>query len=68
MLARIQGMAWVTPLGVGLDEVWDRLANDERAEVREISSPQTSPSTCCRLWKRKFETARSGIACSAKLL
>ncbi len=34
-------MAWVTPLGTGLDEVWGRIANGERGEVRELSIPDS---------------------------
>ena len=34
-------MGWVTPLGAGLDEVWARLENGERAEPQEISSPHS---------------------------
>jgi 3-oxoacyl-(acyl-carrier-protein) synthase len=37
----IAGMGWVTPLGAGLDEVWARLENGDRAEVQEISSPHS---------------------------
>ncbi len=37
MSAHIQGMAWVTPLGAGLDEVWQRLMSGESADPREIS-------------------------------
>lgn len=37
MSAHIQGLGWVTPLGADLDEVWQRLRNGERAEVKEIA-------------------------------
>ncbi len=42
MSVRIQGMGWVTPLGTGLDEVWERLMNGERAEPREIASADST--------------------------
>src|SRR3989442_10700938 len=42
MKTKIAGMGWVTPLGVGLDDVWQRVMNGERAEVREISAPPSS--------------------------
>src|SRR5438067_10855424 len=41
MNAHIEGMGWVTPLGVGLDEVWQRIKQGERAEVREIANPHS---------------------------
>lgn len=34
----IQGMGWITPLGAGLDEVWQRLAIGDRAEARALKS------------------------------
>ncbi len=39
MSTKILGMGWVTPLGTGLDDVWQRIANGERAAVSEVSSP-----------------------------
>ena len=36
--SRIAGMAWVTPLGAGLDEVWSRLEAGEKPVVQEITS------------------------------
>ncbi|MEY2504933.1 MAG: hypothetical protein QOG27_1213 [Verrucomicrobiota bacterium] len=36
---RIAGMGWVTPLGSGVDEVWQRLLNGECAVPTAISSP-----------------------------
>jgi 3-oxoacyl-(acyl-carrier-protein) synthase len=40
MAVKIRGMGWVTPLGVGLDEVWQRVMNGGRAEVKEIARPE----------------------------
>lgn len=34
-------MGWVTPLGTGLDEVWNRLQNGERAEPTAVTSPHS---------------------------
>jgi 3-oxoacyl-(acyl-carrier-protein) synthase len=36
---RISGMGWVTPLGGGVDEVWQRLLNGDTATAEPISSP-----------------------------
>ena len=37
MNAGIEGMAWVTPLGADLDEVWTRMRNGERGEIRRLA-------------------------------
>ncbi len=42
MSVKIRGMGWVTPLGAGLDDVWQRVQNGERGAVREISAPQSA--------------------------
>lgn len=39
MNLRMSGMGWVTPLGSGLEEVWNRLVKGERAVAESISSP-----------------------------
>jgi 3-oxoacyl-(acyl-carrier-protein) synthase len=43
----ISGTGWVTPLGNGLAEVWQRLQAGERAPVGEIKGPQTGRSYAC---------------------
>ncbi|HKP94055.1 MAG TPA: hypothetical protein VJS88_09180, partial [Chthoniobacterales bacterium] len=35
----IAGMGWVTPLGSGVNEVWERLLNGDTAEPEPLSSP-----------------------------
>ena len=39
MNVRIAGMGWVTPLGSGVAEVWNRLLNRESASAESLSSP-----------------------------
>jgi 3-oxoacyl-[acyl-carrier-protein] synthase II len=39
MSVRIAGMGWVTPLGSGVLEVWDRLLRGEEATAEKISDP-----------------------------
>jgi 3-oxoacyl-(acyl-carrier-protein) synthase len=39
MNLQIAGMGWVTPLGSGVEEVWNRLVKGETAAAESISSP-----------------------------
>lgn len=39
MSLHIAGMGWVTPLGSGIEEVWNRLMKGETAVAESISSP-----------------------------
>ena len=46
--ARISGIGCVTPLGCDLDEIWRRIAADERPALSEVVNPETG---------RKFHVA-----------
>jgi 3-oxoacyl-(acyl-carrier-protein) synthase len=39
MSVRIAGMGWVTPLGSGITDVWNRLLGGEEATAEQISDP-----------------------------
>jgi 3-oxoacyl-(acyl-carrier-protein) synthase len=41
MSARIAGLGWVTPLGAGLDEVWERLGRGDAAECKVVTNPES---------------------------
>jgi 3-oxoacyl-(acyl-carrier-protein) synthase len=44
MSAHIAGSGWITPLGSGVDEVWDRLNNGDRALAEAIPGEAGPPS------------------------
>jgi 3-oxoacyl-[acyl-carrier-protein] synthase II len=44
MSAHIAGAGWVTPLGSGVDEVWDRLMNGDQAQTESIADAASSTS------------------------
>lgn len=46
MNLRIAGMGWITPLGRGIDHVWNRLLQRERAAAQQISDPISSRTYC----------------------
>src|SRR4051812_19630286 len=39
MSIEIAGMGWVTPLGAGLDEVYDAISQGKSAEMSELLNP-----------------------------
>jgi len=39
--AKIAGLGWVTPLGGGLESVWERLLRGDVAEAKIIANPET---------------------------
>jgi 3-oxoacyl-(acyl-carrier-protein) synthase len=41
MSAKIAGLGWVTPLGMGLDEVWTRIVAGDVAEIKTLANPET---------------------------
>ena len=44
MSAHIAGMGWVTPLGSGIDEVWERLNKGEQAQAEAVANTEGSIS------------------------
>src|SRR4030081_655211 len=44
MSPRIGGMGWVTPLGRGISEVWQKLLKGEKATLQSITGPQPEQS------------------------
>ena len=47
MNAAIAGIGWVTPLGIGLDEVWTRLQNGDVAEKKTLLNPESGRAHAC---------------------
>src|SRR5437879_676451 len=46
MNLRIAGMGWATPLGRGIDPVWDRLIRGDEATAQPISDPIADKTYC----------------------
>lgn len=46
MNLRIAGMGWITPLGRGIDYVWDRLLQGEQASAESMSDPVSDKTYC----------------------
>ena len=44
MSLNIAGMGWITPLGRGVEEVWDRLMRGDQAAPQTISGPEGTKS------------------------
>ena len=49
MNLHIVGMGWVTPLGAGVEEVWDLLLNGDTASAELLSSPLGRAYPVCRV-------------------
>ena len=47
MSLAVAGMGWVTPLGRGVEEVWNRLLRGDEAVARSISAGETQKSYQC---------------------
>jgi len=46
MRLHIAGMGWVTPLGSGIEAVWERLLRGEEASANAIAGPFENKTYC----------------------
>ncbi|MDQ6940763.1 MAG: hypothetical protein M3119_11465 [Verrucomicrobiota bacterium] len=60
MSARIGGMGWVTPLGRGISEVWQKLLTGEKATAESITGPQ--PEQSFKIFRVPAEATKSAPA------
>lgn len=46
----VQGLAWITPLGDGIEEVWQKMVAGETAPVNQLTDPETGAEyIACRV-------------------
>ena len=60
MSARIGGMGWVTPLGRGISEVWQKLLAGETATLQSVAGPQ--PEQSFEIFRVPAEATKSAPA------
>src|SRR5437762_14005807 len=64
MSLAIAGMGWVTPLGSGVDPVWERLLNGDEAQAEKITEQFSNQ---CYSVFRVPESALTGSPCHPRL-